>query len=99
MRWVLALVGLAIATPALARALPTPPAPPVQVPQSTAPVPDSALQAPVAPAQSGPTIGLKFYRAPTFDPALGFAPGSRYETVEERKPIQTPGFSVRVPLK
>lgn len=99
MRWAPVLVGLAIATPALAAALPTPPAPPVQSPQTTAPVPNSSLHAPVAPADPGPTVALKFYRSETFDPALGFAPGSRYQTVEERKPIQTPGFSVSVPLK
>ena len=32
-------------------------------------------------------------------PSVGFAPGSRYQTTEDRKPIQTPGFSISVPLK
>ncbi len=100
MRWVLALTGLAAAMPALATELPIPPNPPVQVPRSVAaPIPDSDFQAPPAPAEGGPSIGLKFYRAETYDPGLGFAPGSRYRTLEDRKPIQTPGFSISVPLK
>jgi hypothetical protein len=100
MRWGLALIGLTAATPAPATELPIPPIPPAQASRSiAAPVPDSDFQAPPALADTAPTVGLKFYRAQTFDPAFGFTPGSRYQTSEERKPIQTPGFSVSVPLK
>jgi hypothetical protein len=100
MRWVLVLIGLTAATPALATELPTPPEPPMQVSRSiAAPVPDNDFQAPPAPADTAPSVGLKFYRVQTFDTGLGFAPGSRYQPPEDRKPIQTPVFSVSVPLK
>jgi hypothetical protein len=100
MRWLLALIGLTAATPALATGLPTPPEPPAQASRSiAAPIPDSDFHAPPAPAETGPTIGLKFYRLQNFDPGLGFAPGSRYQMSEDRKQIQTPGFSVSVPLE
>lgn len=100
MRWKLVLIGLLAAAPALADSLPTPPIPPFLTSGTTAaPVPDSDVDAPPAISASGPTIALKFYRAETYDPGMGFAPGSRYRTNEDRKPIQTPGFSVSVPLK
>jgi hypothetical protein len=100
MGWRLALIGLIAATPAPAAELPLPPVPPAQVSRSlAAPVPDSDLQAPPGLPDTAPTVGLKLYRAQTFDQSLGFTPGSRYQTSEDRKPIQTPGFSVSVPLK
>jgi|SRR6185437_3542506 len=100
MRWMLTLVGLIAVTPALATALPVPPIPPAQPPRSiAAPVPNSDFHAPVPLAETGPTVGLKFYRAQTYDPSMGFGPGARYQTSEDRKPIQTPGFLVNVPLK
>lgn len=96
----LALLGWLTTTPAMAIQLPTPPDPPANSsPGIAAPIPNSDFQAPVAPPEPGPTFALKFYRMQTFDPAMGFAPGSRYRTTEDRKPIQTPGFSISVPLK
>jgi hypothetical protein len=100
MRWRFALIGLTAATPALATELPLPPEPPAQIPGSiAAPIPDSDFRPPPAPEDTAPTFGLKFYRADTFDQGAGFTPGSRYRTSEDRKPIQTPGFSISVPLK
>jgi hypothetical protein len=100
MRWRLALIGLTAASPAPMAELPIPPVPPAEISRSmAAPIPDSDFQVPPALADSAPTVGLKFYRTQTFDPAFGFTPGSRYQTSEDRKPIQTPGFSVSVPLK
>ncbi|HVY16159.1 MAG TPA: hypothetical protein VHB27_13120 [Rhodopila sp.] len=87
------------AAPKIADDFPIPPIPPLTRPlPSVAPVPDADLTAPSSLA-SGPTVALKFYRAPTFDPGYGFAPGSRYRSPEDRKPIQTPGFSVSVPIR
>jgi hypothetical protein len=81
-------------------ALPLPPLPPADQPFSTAaPVPDDNVQGPLAEVSSGPSVALRFYRAPLFDPGDGFTPGSRYQMPEDRKAVQTPGFSVSVPLK
>lgn len=80
--------------------LPVPPRPPARPPSGeTAAVPNLDAHAPVAPASDKPSIGVKLFRARTYDPSLGFAPGSQYQTSEDRKMIQTPGFSVSVPLR
>jgi hypothetical protein len=85
---------------ALAENLPVPPVPPAQPPISeAAPVPNVNAEAPVAPASNEVKLDVKFYRARTYDASKGFVPGSRYQSNEDRKPIQTPGFSVSVPLK
>ena len=74
---------------ALADALPIPPVPPEHPPAAdSAPVPDANAQAPLTAASNAPTFDVKFYRAKPYDPGLGFAPGSRYQTTEDRKPIQ-----------
>jgi hypothetical protein len=91
---------LAAAAPAYAEELPVPPLPPGQAPADlAAPVPDNDLRNPVVASSDSPSFALKFYRARPYDPGMGFAPGSRYQTNEDRKPIQTPGLSVSVPLK
>jgi hypothetical protein len=80
--------------------LPVPPIPPEHPPLAEiAPVPDPDAQAPVAAVSDTPSVDVRLYRAKAYDPSLGFAPGSRYQTAEDRKPIQTPGFSISVPLK
>ena len=80
--------------------LPTPPRPPIDVPQTeVAPVPNPDAQAPIDPASSAPSVNVKLYRSNTFDPSLGFTPGSRYQSSEDRKPIQTPGLSFSVPIQ
>ncbi len=93
-------VVTAIGSPAVAETLPVPPIPP-QVPPlaDAAPVPDLNATAPVAPSSDQPTVNVRLYRARMFDPGFGFVPGSRYQSTEERKPIQTPGLSISVPLK
>ncbi len=86
--------------PAVARELPVPPIPPEHaVTTDIAPVPDVNAQAPVAPASEDPSVKVKLYREKILDPSLGFTPGSRYQNSEDRKPIQTPGLSVSVPLR
>jgi hypothetical protein len=85
---------------ATADELPVPPIPPAdRPPADIAPVPNVSAQAPVAPASEEPSVDVKLYRAKPYDPGLGFTPGSRYQTNEDRKPIQTPGLSISVPLK
>ncbi len=80
--------------------LPVPPRPPARPPSGEiAAMPNFDAHAPVAPASDKPSIGVKLFRAKTYDPSLGFAPGSQYQTSEDRKMIQTPGFSVSVPLR
>jgi hypothetical protein len=85
---------------AFAEDLPLPPVPPaLPHPADAAPVPNADAQGPVAPVSDQPSISMRLYRARLFDPAVGFVPGSRYQSSEDRKAIQTPGFSINVPLK
>ncbi len=87
-------------TGAMADELPVPPIPPEHPDLAeVAPVPDPDARAPVALVSGGPSFDVKFYRARPYDPGQGFAPGSRYQTSEDRKPIQTPGLSISVPLE
>jgi hypothetical protein len=85
---------------ARAQGLPVPPIPPVHPPLADiAPVPNADARAPVLPISDSPTLDVRLFRARPYDPGLGFAPGSRYQTAEDRKPIQTPGLSISWPLK
>lgn len=87
-------------SPALAEDLPLPPIPPENPPiAEAAPTPDIDARPPVAPLSEQASVNVRLYRSNPPDPSLGFAPGSRFQTSEDRKPIQTPGFSVTVPLK
>jgi hypothetical protein len=93
-----ALIGLAPA--ARADDLPVPPIPPEHPPAwELAPVPNVDARAPALNDGDSPSVDVRFYRARPYDPGLGFAPGSRYQSTEDRKPIQTPGLSFSVPLK
>ena len=83
-----------------AKDFPVPPVPPEHPPAAeTAPVPDADARAPLVPPSASPSFDVKLYRARPYDPGFGFAPGSRYQTSEDRKPIQTPGLSISVPLQ
>jgi hypothetical protein len=85
---------------ALAEDLPVPPIPPEHPPLGqVAPVPNIDAREPVAATSNAPSIDVRLYRARPYDPGLGFAPGSRYQTSEDRKAIQTPGLSISVPLQ
>lgn len=97
----LLLIGLVtIGHAALAKNLPVPPIPPAQPPSNdAAPVPNPDAAAPASIESGEPTLAVTLYRARSFDPSVGFAPGSRYQSSEDRKPIQTPGISITVPLK
>jgi hypothetical protein len=95
------LAALLMYSPAaFAHDLPVPPIPPERSPfGEIAPVPNLDAMAPVGSASNTPTLSLKQFRTQPYGPGLGFAPGSRYESAEDRKPIQTPGLTVNVPLK
>nr|WP_294507307.1 hypothetical protein [uncultured Rhodopila sp.] len=100
MNRILLLCLIIAGSPALAEELPVPPIPPANPPiDEAAPTPNVNAQAPVAPASERASVDVKLYRSNPPDPSLGFAPGSRFQTAEDRKPIQTPGFSITVPLK
>ena len=62
-------------------------------------MPNFDLEAPVSFSTRAAKVNLEWYRINRFDTSKGFAPGSRYQTNDERRPMQTPGLSVRVPLE
>jgi hypothetical protein len=96
----LAAVFIMLAHAAIADDLPVPPIPPAHPPPGEiAPVPNIDARGPVTPPSEEPSIDVRLYRAGLFDPSQGFTPGSRYQDSEDRKPIQTPGLSISVPLK
>jgi hypothetical protein len=101
MKILLALILLmGMGSAAVADYLPVPPIPP-NLPQiaDAAPVPNPDAEAPVTPSSDEPSVNVRMYRIRMYDPSAGFVPGSRYQSTEDRKPIQTPGFSISVPLK
>jgi hypothetical protein len=100
MRRVLLAALTVLGPAAMAEDLPVPPIPPEHPPLAEiAPVPNFDAQAPIAAASNAPSIDVRLYRARPYDPGMGFAPGSRYQSSEDRKPIQTPGLSINVPLQ
>jgi hypothetical protein len=101
MRILLALTLLmGVASAADAEDLPVPPVPPKASPiADAAPVPNPDAEAPVTPTSDAPSVNVRLYRVRMYDPSAGFAPGSRYQSSEDRKPIQTPGLSISVPLQ
>jgi hypothetical protein len=100
MRTALLLAAFMTFSPfAMADELPVPPIPPRVPPLAdAAPVPNVNAEAPVRPDSNGPSVNVRLYRAKTYDPSVGFVPGSRFESTEDRKAIQTPGLSIDVPL-
>jgi hypothetical protein len=99
----LAFAALALATTAAApapRPLPLPPVPPDRPPtEQVAPTPDRNARAPFVPAETGVRVLPQDFRVGRFNQGLGYAPGSQYPTSEDKRPIQTPGLSVQVPLQ
>jgi len=85
---------------AMAEELPVPPVPPAATSSlSAAPVPDADMRDPFGSTAPAPKVALRFYRNETYNGGYGYMPGSRYQSAEDKKPIQTPGFSVSVPIK
>ena len=80
--------------------LPVPPIPPASEPAGqAAPVPNLSVQAPAEAQKPTTRVTVEDFRATPFNVNRGFAPGSRYQSTEDRKMVQTPGLSVRVPLQ
>ena len=98
-RWAaLVLVVTAGASPA--PSLPLPPLPPTHRPvDQSAPVPDPDAAGPLAAGPQSAEVGLSNFRVDRYDRSLGYSPGSHFETSEEKRPIQTPGLTLRVPLQ
>ncbi len=97
-RYLLAFI-VAFSARAAAESLPVPPLPPANLKMAQiAPVPDPDVQAPRAQAVDL-SLNVHFYRATTYDPSQGFTPGSRFQSSEDRKPIQTPGLSFSMPIQ
>ena len=80
--------------------LPVPPIPPAHPPvEQSAPVPNPDLQGP-ADASRGPQVSFTDFRIDRDkQSSLGYSPGSQFQTNEDRRVIQTPGLSVRLPLQ
>lgn len=97
----LVLLALLVTTAAgPKRSLPVPPIPPDQPPvDQSAPTPDRDLFAPVIATSQGTRVTVRDYRVRPFKSGSGYTPGSQFESSEDRRPIQTPGFMVHVPLQ
>jgi len=81
-------------------ALPLPPPLPARPPvDEAAPVPDADVQAPDAMARGPAVFAVRVYPMREFGTSDGFIPGSAYQSPEQRKPVQTPGFMVTLPLR
>ncbi len=79
--------------------LPVPPIPPPHPPVvQSAPVPNGDLAAP-ASASLLPNVTFHDFRAAQYAKSLGYSPGSQFETDEDKRPIQTPGLTWRLPLQ
>lgn len=79
--------------------LPVPPIPPPHPPiAQSAPVPNSDIDAPPA-ASVMPSVTFRDFRARKYANSPGYTPGSQFETNEDKRPIQTPGLSWKVPLQ
>ncbi len=94
---VLALLATTGASPA--SNLPEPPIPPAHPPTAqSAPIPNLDAQAPLSTDLQGARVSVQDFRADRFGQALGYTPGSQFQTSEDKRPIQTPGVAVQVPL-
>jgi hypothetical protein len=61
-------------------------------------VPDADLQVP-APHTQTTTLHVRIFSLDEHGSGLGFIPGSAYPAPEDRKPMQTPGITVSVPMQ
>jgi hypothetical protein len=100
--WLLLSLLLIAAGPAKRIApppLPVPPIPPAHPPTAqSAPVPDPNLAAPLAGSLL-PDVKFQDFRASQYSTSPGYAPGSQFQTSEDKRPIQTPGLTWKVPLQ
>ncbi len=91
---------LATVGAAPAPSLPVPPIPPEHPPMDqSAPIPNPDARAPQDGSSGGTQVGLTDFRLDRQDQSLGYSRGSQFQTNEDRRVIQTPGLTVRVPLQ
>jgi hypothetical protein len=83
------------------RRTPIPPDPHASThPATPAPMPDRDAQPPPDPnSLPHTTVSPTDFRPPTADTDAGFPYGSRFRSPKDRQPIQTPGFTVTIPLR
>ncbi|HLJ04660.1 MAG TPA: hypothetical protein VKT26_00195 [Acetobacteraceae bacterium] len=99
--WLLLIPLLAAAGPLKRNAppLPVPPIPPAHPPTAqSAPIPDPDVVAPLAGSLM-PDVKFRDFRASQYATSPGYAPGSQFQTTEDKRPIQTPGVTWKVPLQ
>jgi hypothetical protein len=101
--WLLLILLLTAAGPVKRGAptpvLPVPPIPPAHVPTAqSAPIPDPDLVAPLAGSVL-PDVKFRDFRASQYATSPGYAPGSQFQTTEDKRSIQTPGVTWKVPLQ
>jgi len=79
-------------------ALPVPPVPPPPT-ALAAPVPNLDVRPPFAPVVTGTSLDVRVFRMKEYPAGLAFIPGSAYQSPEDRRPVQTPGFTLSVPMR
>jgi len=88
------------AAPGPTSSLPVPPIPPAHPPTGQlAPVPNPELRGTQDPVSRGTQVSITDFRVPQPNQSLGYAPGSHFQSSSERRDIDTPGLTVRVPLQ
>jgi hypothetical protein len=85
----------------LSRRIPIPPVPHANTPLTgAAPVPDRDAQPPPGPNASPHTkVTPTDFRLPNINADAGYPSGSRFRSPQDTQPIQTPGFTVTIPLR
>jgi hypothetical protein len=98
-RWAV-LIVLATAAASPPRSLPVPPIPPADPPSGqSAPMPDRDALAPHETVEQTVRVRVRDFRADRVNQGMAYTPGSQFQTSEDKRPIQTPGFTVEVPLR
>ncbi len=91
------LAGLVVG--AARSSLPLPPTPPKHAPAGeAAPVPDASLL-PSDPGTRTTEFNLRIFTLQEHDGGLASIPGSAYAPPVDRKLMQTPGFTVSLPMQ
>ncbi len=62
-------------------------------------MPDRDITGPLEAAPTGPQFDISNFRVRRYNGSLGYTPGSQFESSEDKRPIQTPGLTLRVPLQ
>jgi hypothetical protein len=79
--------------------LPFPPQLPLPLPPPLPAEPPADHAAPGRIAQDATGFALRVYPMQDLGTGEGYIPGSAYQSPEQRRPMQTPGFMVTVPLR